>query len=293
MDALDRGKQLWPIAAHIDYRIALEAPGEYAGAVVDSDLTRFVPGPLTEVAASTHSWNELADHIENSQAAAYVAQERVLRGENLSDDDRIRRDVLELPLRLCEWEPTYALATYLKNEVEVAEPWEPKVPLQSVDPTPGEQLDAPNLVQALLDIVTPWTTESNGAAQAVVAAGDAISAASLLTHGPFRIGELTLQEGLQRIGWAAADGGAYGRRRGAAFGRSTAWYLAVLMVGLAWPPEPDELAEKAGRLEWFRWDEGAPEEGWVLRLAIHNHQDGWSAAIAATDVRQEDDQPSV
>jgi Family of unknown function (DUF6183) len=293
MDAVDRGKQLWPISAHIDYRIALEAPGEYAGSVVDSDLTRFVPGPLTEVAASTHQWNELADHIEDSQAAAYVAQERVLRGEDLTSDGRIRRDVLELPLRLWDWEPTYALATYLKNDVEIAEPWDPKVSLRSVDPAPSEKLDASKLVQALLDVVTPWTTESNGAAQAVVADGDAISAASLLTHGPFRIGELTLQEGLQRIGWAAADGGAYGRRRGAAFGRSTAWYVAALMVGVAWPADPDELADKAGQLRWFRWDEGEPEEGWVLRLAIHDPRAGWSAAIAATDFRQEDDQPNV
>ncbi len=35
-EALERGKQLWPIADHIDYRLALEAPGDYAGSVLGS-----------------------------------------------------------------------------------------------------------------------------------------------------------------------------------------------------------------------------------------------------------------
>src|SRR5947208_2674116 len=32
-EAYERGKQLWPIAEHIDYRLALEAPPRYAAAV--------------------------------------------------------------------------------------------------------------------------------------------------------------------------------------------------------------------------------------------------------------------
>jgi hypothetical protein len=63
-EAAERGKQLWPIAAHIDYRIALEAPGEYAAGVIPSDLERFMLGPLTEVTASTHRWAELAPHMD-------------------------------------------------------------------------------------------------------------------------------------------------------------------------------------------------------------------------------------
>jgi hypothetical protein len=62
-EALERGKQLWPIAAHIDYRIALEAPGEIAARVLHPDLGRFAHGPLTEVVASTHRWEELAPHV--------------------------------------------------------------------------------------------------------------------------------------------------------------------------------------------------------------------------------------
>jgi hypothetical protein len=122
--ALERGKQLWPIAQHIDYRLALEAPGEYAGDVLSSEQRRFTLGPLTEVAASTHTWGELAPHIEEPQAAAYTAQERVLRGEDLTGAPGTHPEALELPLSLQGWEPAYRLATFRSDHVEVAELWE-------------------------------------------------------------------------------------------------------------------------------------------------------------------------
>ncbi|MDQ4028963.1 MAG: hypothetical protein M3214_13085, partial [Actinomycetota bacterium] len=110
-EAIERGKQLWPIAAHIDYRIALEAPGPIAAQVLHPEVGRFAHGPLTEVAASSHTWGELAPHLNTPQVAAYVAQERVLRGEVLEGDGRAHADVMEMPLELAPWEPTYALAT--------------------------------------------------------------------------------------------------------------------------------------------------------------------------------------
>ena len=93
-EALERGKQLWPIAEHIDYRLALEAPGDYAAQVISPDVGRFAHGPLTEVAASTHTWEELAPHLDEPHIAAYVAQERVLRGEVLTGDDRAHPEIL-------------------------------------------------------------------------------------------------------------------------------------------------------------------------------------------------------
>ena len=57
--ALQRGKQLWAVAAHIEYRVALEAPGDWAARMVSEGGGRFSFGPLPEVAASTHSWSEL------------------------------------------------------------------------------------------------------------------------------------------------------------------------------------------------------------------------------------------
>ncbi|MEA2509409.1 MAG: hypothetical protein QOG21_1491 [Actinomycetota bacterium] len=287
-DAIERGKQLWPIAAHVDYRLALEAPGELAASVLDPGFGRFAVGPLTEVAAFGHTWEELAPHIDDPRVAAYVAQERVLRGEVLVDDERSHTEVLELPARLLGWEPTYALATYGHNYVEVAEPWEPRNRLHEEPMSTADTIDDPELEDALLDLVQPWTAESNGAARAVIVQGDAASAASALTYGTLRLGPLEPAEALQRVAWAAASGGAYGRRRGAALGRSLAWYSAALLADAPWPPS-DELGDQIAGLRWYRWDEGAEEEGWVLRLAVQNLEQGWSAAMGATDIREEDE----
>lgn len=284
-EAVERGKQLWPIAAHVDYRLALEAPADYAAEALESSLVRFHLGPLTEVAASTHSWAEMADLIGAPHHAAYFAQERVLRGEVLEGDLRAHGDVLELPLKLMEWEPTYALAQYRSNHVEVAEAWQPRKPLLATElDDDGAELDEPELAGALLDLVQPWTAESNGAAQAAVVEGTARQAASSLTFGDLRMGSLEPAEALQRMAWAAAAGGAHGRRRGAALGRSLAWHTAALLADLSWPCPPDELRSGMERLRWFYWDEGAPEEGWILRLSVEDPDNGWAAAIAATDV---------
>ena len=290
-DALERGKQLWPIADHIDYRLALEAPADYAASVLDGSTSRFALGPLTEVAASTHPWDDLADLIEVPQAAAFVAQERVLRGERLDGDARAHPDILELPLHLEAWEPAYPLATYRSNVVEVAETWEPKSGLTDVEPVSEvEELDEEELEHALLDLVSPWTNESNGAARAVIVDGDARAAASRLTLSTLRMGALAPDEALQQMAWAAASGGAHGRRRGAAVGRSLAWYVTSLLGDVPWPSSGAEVGRALESLEWFYWDEGQPEEGWVLRVAVSDPANGWSAAISATDVLEDEEE---
>ncbi|MEY2461245.1 MAG: hypothetical protein QOG30_3075, partial [Acidimicrobiaceae bacterium] len=81
--AHERGKQLWPAAAHAEYRLALEAPAEFAGAVIAEGAGRFAAGPLAEVAASTHTWLELAPHIETGPLLSITAHERVVRGDDL------------------------------------------------------------------------------------------------------------------------------------------------------------------------------------------------------------------
>jgi hypothetical protein len=289
-DAVERGKQLWPIAAHIDYRLALEAPGPIAASVLHPEVGRFALGPLTEVVASTHTWSEVADHIEDAQPAAYVAQERVLRGESVEGDENAHPEVLNMPGRLLDWEPTYALATYRTHDVEVSEPWEPKTRMVPVDADPGDPLEDEELTDALLDLVQPWTNESNGAARAAVVEGNGPSAARSLTFDRFRMTPLTTEEAMQRMAWAAASGGAHGRRRGAALGRFFAFYVCSLVTGETWPVAPEALRDGLAEVDWFLWDEGdAAEEGWVLRLALQ-HADGWAAAVAATDLLDEDDE---
>jgi len=310
-EALERGKQLWPIADHIDYRLALEAPGDYAGSVLGTDPSRFVLGPLTEVAASSHTWHALADHLESDVVAAYVAQECVVRREKLGGDDRAHPEVLELPVELLRFEPTYCLAKYHKQSVEVTEPWDPLEPMAPVQSRPTDELDEPELTEALLELVTPWLTESNGVAKAVVVEGDAVAAASSLSADEFRIGLLTTKEALQRMAWAASSGGAHGRRRGAALGRFTSLYTGALMTDLSWPPDFDELEEGLEQLNFYRWEEDSPpvetvadaqsdrpadestggssSGGWLLRLAIEDPEQGWAAAISAADLLTEQD----
>ena len=290
--ALERGKQLWPIAAHIDYRLALDAPGDYAADVLTTENTRFTLGPLTEVAASTHEWSELAPYIESPQAAAYVAQERVLRGEHLeSEQADAHPEVLGLPLSLQPFEPTYALATFYPDRVEVPEVWDPRSRLRAVEVQPAPVAEDVELESLLLDLVSPWVAESNGAARAVIVDGDAIGAASQLTFGSLSMGPLEPEEALQRIAWAAASGGAHGRRRGAAYGRFMAFYTVATLGDLGWPTAPDAIGEAAARLRWYRWDEGEHEKGWILRLAVEDDS-GWAAAIGATDLLEEEDEGS-
>ncbi len=127
-----------------------------------------------------------------------------------------------------------------------------------VESRPTDELDEPELTEALLELVTPWLTESNGVAKAVVVEGDAVAAASCLSADEFRIGTLTTKEALQRMAWAASSGGAHGRRRGAALGRFTSLYTGALITDLSWPPDFDELEDGLEELNFYRWEEDSP-----------------------------------
>jgi hypothetical protein len=112
------------------------------------------------------------------------------------------------------------------------------------------------------------------------------------------------------MAWAAASGGAHGRRRGAALGRFTSLYTGALITDLAWPPTFEELGDGLEELNFCRWEEDSvppeaaaevrsdrpPDDpatpssgGWLLHLAIEDPEQGWAAAISATDLLTEDD----
>ncbi|HWD08608.1 MAG TPA: DUF6183 family protein [Actinomycetota bacterium] len=281
-EAYERGKQLWPIAEHIDYRLALEAPAAYAAAVITPTAGRFAAGPLTEVAASTHTFADLAPHLPSPQVAGVVAAERVLRGEDLSGEPGAHREVLELPMRLEAWEPAYPLATFKAHEAAFPAPELGSVTGDGAG-TPGEVLDEPELVRALLEVVATWVTGSSGRADAVVVAGGATEAIATLGVPRFRMGPAAAGDALALIGWAAASGGAHGRRRGAAAGRSSAWWAGTALCDLEWPVEPPELAAGLERLRWYRWEPPSLTGGWNLHLAVEDPEEGWAAALGAQD----------
>jgi hypothetical protein len=246
---------------------------------------RFALGPLTEVAAARHGWDELAPHLRSPAVAGTVAQERVLRGEDLRGDPRAHPDVLELPPVLAAWEPRYRLPIYRSDGLVLPDP--PDLPEPApADPAgrPAPVLERPPVVRALLDLVEVWTSESSGRADAVVVRGGPADALARLGVGRPRLARLRVEQALGWMAWASASGGAHGVRRGAALARFDTWWAAAALAGLDWPPDPGELGRALERLTWWVWDDGAPVSGWVLRLAVADPAGGWAAAMDARDV---------
>jgi hypothetical protein len=298
--AVERGKQLWAVAAHIEYRLALGAPARWAAMMLETGPGRFALGPLPEVAASTHTWEELSPHIHPTPQAAMAAHERVMRGDDLTNDPDAMKlpDVLDLPWSLQPWEPSYALAEYEPDRMEAPAPKLPALGLfgaaaleserTSRGASPLSRGEADAVASSLVDLVSTWTEESNGRAEAIGARGDALQAIRALGARPREIVELEPAMALAAMGWASASGGAYGRRRGAAPGRFAAWLVLVALGDLSakWPLAPDELGEVLHQVRWYAWGAGEPSTGWALRLAVEatagpNKDRAW--AVSATD----------
>ncbi|HSK90595.1 MAG TPA: DUF6183 family protein [Euzebyales bacterium] len=292
-DAIELGRQLWPVAMHIEYRLAYEAPGPYAAGVLRPGAARFALGPLTEVAASTHTWDDLAPGIGDLASAAMVAQERVIRGEDLRGE--LPPQVTELPLRLQPWEPPYALPAYRDREALFPAPDVVGAPAgAAVRGRPARRLPDDPAIEALRAAVETWTTQSEGRVAAVAVEGDAAGAVAHLSPVA-AITPITAAQALAWLQWAGASGGAHGRRPGGAAGRFAAWWALAALAGFTWPDHAgrDEdfaggLGEVLDELRWYRWapasDElGAGHEGWHLHLAVHDPVDGLAWAVSGAD----------
>jgi len=282
----ERGRQLGGVAAHAEYRLALEAPPEWAAVVCRDGLGRFTPGPVHEVAASTHSWAELEPHLAGGTDSSLVAHERVVRGEDLTHVTQTA-PASELPLRLGLWEPDWAVPTFRPDGVVDPAPALPKQWTElELDPTSIDVQPDADADDALARLVTAWTTESEGSLRSVSVDGSAAEALYALDPGKtIRLAEVSAAAALAQIGWAAAGGGAHGRRRGAAAGRAATWWLAATLAGMAddWPLDPDALGEAVRSMRWFVWDRDEPDHGWNLRVAVEDPLDGLAWAWEATD----------
>jgi hypothetical protein len=279
--AVERGKQLWAIDEHIRYRLALEAPAEHAGPAVTEGRARWTLGPLPEVAASTHSWSELEPHLAPGPERALVAHERIVRGEDLRGSD-FDRGVVELPGGLEPWEPTYAVATYRSDRAEFPTP-----PLPAFDwrdlPDAGHAASDTEGLDAVLALTATWVEHSSGRAEARAVEGSAAAAIAALGLGRAGLALVPPSEVLAWMAWAAASGGAHGRRAGAAAGRFSAWWALAALTGLEWPAHPDDLGEAADEMRWFLWSDASPE-GWILRFAVEDPEHGLAWAISAVDL---------
>lgn len=275
-EAVGRGKQLWGVEEHIRYRLALEAPGPWAGAAVSEGEARFALGPLPEVAASTKSWSELDRHLEDGPWRSVTAAERVVRG------DVDAPPISDLPNQIVSWEPAYPVATYKADKVEAPSPAPPEVSEAEL-PRQFVSIDDPQSDGALFDLVQPWVTESNGRSEVAAVEGSALHAVRALGLTRARIGEIRPGDAIRWMAWAGASGGAHGRRRGAAAGRFGAWWAIATLCDLDWPPEPESTGAALGDLTFYWFDDGSPGTGWELRLAIEDAGSGLAWAISADD----------
>lgn len=275
-EAVGRGKQLWGVEEHIRYRVALEAPARWAGPAMSEGEARFSLGPLSEVAASTKTWKELEEFLEDGPVKMVTAAERVLRGEKGAGP------IADLPDALQDWEPAYPVATYRSDKVDAPSPDPPHVDETDL-PESFTTIDDPQSEGALFDLIQPWVTESNGRSEISAVEGDARAAIRALGLSRARMGSLGSGEALRWMAWAGASGGAHGRRRGAAAGRYGAWWVIATLCDLDWPPHPDEVGRALADLNFWWFDDGSPSTGWGLRLAIEDTGSGLSWAIAAID----------
>ena len=284
--AVHRGLQLWPVAAYCDYRLALEAPAPLALTGLGETSERFMLGPFAEVVASTHTFAELSEWLPRSPDAAAVAHECVVRGEDLRADEAAKAfpDVFGLPLALCPWEPTYATAFYAPDRARFDAP-NGVAPTEIMALRPGTRVRDPLVSGALADLVSPWVAKSNGRVDVASVEGRAEMAIAALGLGQAAIVEISAQDAIAQMAWAAASGGAVGRRRGASAGRQVTWWALRALTGLDDEEivDADELGEAVGELRWYRWNDGSPDTGWSLRLAIEDQIDGVAWAIAAID----------
>ncbi len=212
-----------------------------------------------------------------------MAHERVVRGEDLSHA-RVTRIVLELPLRLQPWEPSYAVAAYRADKADFPEPDLPRPRDRTGPAATGETTDDVPAAEALYELVRPWVEESNGRAATACVIGEAASAAAALAPAAqVRRAELSPRQALAAMAWVGASGGAHGRRRGSPVGRYNAWWVGAALTELAWPPDETRLGEALGRLRWYSWDPGDVTSGWSCHLAVEDPARGLAWAIAARD----------
>lgn len=280
--AVERGRQLWGVDEHVRYRLALEAPAELAVPAVQEGPARFTLGPLSEVIAHSRTFAEMAPFLTSPTDRTVIAHERALRGEQIEID--IDAGVFDIPL-LTAWEPAYPVAVYHSDRAEFPTPEPVDGPPIALPDDPPRLEDEPT-EEALLALVTPWTTMSNGVTDLVMVEGNAAAAIAALGVPRATGSRVDLSIALRWMAWTAASGGAHGRRRGMAAGRFGAWSATAALTGLDWPVDPDQLREAADSLEWWLWSDGATT-GWNLKIAIHDPMDGLAWAFSAADVRTE------
>lgn len=282
-EAVKRGKQLWAVSQFAEYRLALEAPAELAASVMTDGRGRFSLGPLWEVAASKHTWAELEPYLDVPTIRALTGHERSIQGDSVVEDD-IDTSILEIPVRIQSWEPSYPTAKYTSDRATFPDDI---FDIEMTWTDLGEPIEAQpddEVSDALLALVQPWWEDSQGKAEVVTVDGTIEDAIRVLGPHRVRIADVSLHTALEAMAWAGASGGGHGRRRGTPVGRAGAWWVLLELLGYDDVPEdPSGLGEEADGIRWALWDPGDRVGGWNLHIGIEDPDDGIAWVLSAVD----------
>ncbi len=282
--AVTSGRQLWPAATLAEYRLALWAPAEWATHVLDEDSGRFTIGPLTEVVAQHHRFEDVRANLPDGPRVGFIAHECALRGQQIPPH---LANPLEVPFKLQPWEPDYCLAEYSDDGIAAPAPALPgSSEFVAMTAAAGaEVVDDPDVELAVRQLIEPWITSSNGRAEIVAVEGTADAAVAALGVGTGRLAPIAPSLAMAWLAWAGASGGAHGRRRGAAIGRFGAWWTVAALADLGdpWPVDPAAIGGALTSLDWYWWHAGEPVLGWELQLAVADPAEGYAWAISAHD----------
>ena len=284
--AVKTGRQVWPAATLANYRLALHADAKNAAESLQHPTSTFSMGPLTEVIAQSHMWNEVEKYITDPPMRGFVAYERAIRGDTIENDASLQA-ILEIPLALGTWEPSYEVPFYSDNGVEAPTPLLTAVPFNKVKcNTAAQRDDDPDIEQAVRGVVEAWTSQSNGRVSFAAVSGGIASALGALGLNEAYVSPLEPTQVMSLVAWAGASGGAHGRRRGMAQGRFSAWWLATAFADALdeWPLRPNTLLAEMEELQWFTWREKDPLHGWQLQLAVEDPFNDMSWAFSARDI---------
>lgn len=276
------GKQVWPASTLAEYRLALRAPVEWATKVLTEDVGRFTIGPLSEVIAQAHTWDELAPLLPDAPLTSFVAHECAIRGYRVNDE---LLDVLEMPFDVQEWEPEYPLALYRDDDAVFDSPEVPAT--TAINPMPGVAIEEPHALRdATHQLVAAWKESSNGSLRTALVNGSIPEALGALKIADPRIGVLEPAHAMAWLAWAGASGGAHSRRRGNAIGRFNAWSVVAALHDLdEWPLDPEHVRDAMQSMQWCWWEGDVPATGWRLHLVAYDPSRERSWAIHATDSR--------
>ena len=227
-------------------------------------------GPLTEVAAQHHTWAELSPVLDRGPRAAFVAHERVLRGEVDRPTPTDLPAVLELPL------DTPAVGA----GVRARDVHRRRRGVPDARPARRSRLDRDRRPRR--GAPRRRCRPRRPPARRTVAGQLERSSRRGLRRGRRRrrrsarsvSGTPGWPRSTRRPRWPGSRGPARaaaptvageGRRRGAS-AHGGCWRRSAISID-EWPVPPDELGRLAAELTWYRWDAHEPAVGWSLQLA--------------------------